>query len=51
MVLRYAHLTPEKLSSVAARNSTYREGAALRNRSKNRYVFATFRQLSLGDGA
>ena len=55
MVLRYAHLAPEKLSSVAGRIErqplrSVGGGAARRKRSKKRYVFATFGQLSLRCG-
>jgi hypothetical protein len=49
MVLRYAHLAPEKLSSVAGRIERHAsrliDGASGRERSKQRYVFATFREL------
>jgi len=46
MVLRYAHLAPEKLSFVAGRierqaSRPIRGGAARKKRSKKRYVFAT----------
>jgi hypothetical protein len=50
MVLRYAHLAPEKLSPVAGRieqhASRFVEPSLTKSeRSKKRYVFATFREL------
>ncbi len=53
MVLRYAHLAPEKLSFVAGRierqaSRLVGRGASGRERSKKRYVFATFSELSEG---
>jgi hypothetical protein len=51
MVLRYAHLAPEKLSFVAGRierqaSRPIEDGAVREKRSKKRYVFATVGTLS-----
>ncbi len=53
MVLRYAHLAPEKLSFVAGRierqaSRSVERGARGEKRSKKRYVFATVGALMLG---
>jgi hypothetical protein len=54
MVLRYAHLAPEKLSFVAGRierqvSRPHRGGAVCEKRSKKRYVFATVGTLMLSN--